>query len=218
MKTETFPVVELFDSIDGEGKRTGYMAIFVRFAGCNLRCSYCDTAYAWTAADAKEHLTEEELLTRIHAYPWKRITLTGGEPMLQPIEHLCRVLGNEGYDVNIETNGAVPLFDERPQGLFYTMDIKSPSSGERDKMRMENLEKLNGDDVVKFVVGTEADLLDMEKILKSYDIPAQIYVSPVFGKIAPASLVEFVRTHKLGNVCVQVQLHKVIWEPDRRGV
>jgi 7-carboxy-7-deazaguanine synthase len=218
MKTETFPVVELFDSIDGEGKRTGYMAIFVRFAGCNLRCSYCDTAYAWTVADAKEHLTEDELLTRIHAYPWKRITLTGGEPMLQPIGHLCCVLGSEGYDVNIETNGAVPLFNERPQGLFYTMDIKSPSSGARDKMLMENLEKLNGDDVVKFVVGSEEDLLDMEAILKKYDIPAQIYASPVFGKIAPAKLVEFVRAHKLADVCVQVQLHKVIWEPDRRGV
>jgi 7-carboxy-7-deazaguanine synthase len=218
MKTEPFPVVELFDSIDGEGKRTGYMAIFVRFAGCNLRCSYCDTAYAWTAADAREQLTEEELLARIHAYPWKRITLTGGEPMLQPIEHLCRVLGSEGYDINIETNGAVPLFDVRPQGLFYTMDIKSPSSGEREKMHMENLKKLNADDVVKFVVGTEADLLDMEKILKAYPIPAQIYVSPVFGKIKPAQLVEFVRKHGLADVCVQVQLHKVIWDPERRGV
>lgn len=218
MKTDRFPVAELFDSIDGEGKRTGYMATFVRFAGCNLRCSYCDTAYAWTEADAREHLTEAELLDRIHAYPWKRITLTGGEPLLQPIEHLCRVLGDEGYEVNIETNGAVPLFASRPRGLFYTMDLKSLSSGEKGAMHLENLKLLGREDVVKFVVGSREDLLDMEQTLKKWEIPAKIYVSPVFGAIAPAELVEFVRTRGLAQVCVQVQLHKVIWDPDRRGV
>lgn len=101
MKTERFPVVEIFDSIDGEGKRTGYMATFVRFAGCNLRCSYCDTAYAWDASQAKEWLSEDNLFQQITAYPWKRVTLTGGEPMLQPIETLCRRLGDAGYEVNI---------------------------------------------------------------------------------------------------------------------
>ena len=109
MKTERFPVVEIFDSIDGEGKRTGYMATFVRFAGCNLRCSYCDTAYAWDASQAKEWLSEDNLFQQITAYPWKRVTLTGGEPMLQPIETLCRRLGDAGYEVNIETNGAAAL-------------------------------------------------------------------------------------------------------------
>ena len=119
-----FHVTEIFDSIDGEGKRTGLMAIFVRLAGCNLRCSYCDTAYSLSLTDTAEALTEEELLSRIHAFPWKKITLTGGEPMLHPIRHLCEVLGKEGYEVNIETNGAVALFQERPQGTFYTMDFK----------------------------------------------------------------------------------------------
>ena len=90
MKTETFPVVELFDSIEGEGKRTGYMAVFVRFAGCNLRCSYCDTGYALERSDARDHLTEGELLERIRSYPWKKVTLTGGEPLLQPLEGLSR--------------------------------------------------------------------------------------------------------------------------------
>ena len=102
MKNE-FPVVELFDSIDGEGKRTGLMAIFVRFAGCNLRCTYCDTAYALRRSDALEVLTGEELLERIHKYPWKRITFTGGEPMLQNLLPLCQILSDEGYDINIET-------------------------------------------------------------------------------------------------------------------
>lgn len=192
MKTERFPVVEIFDSIDGEGKRTGYMATFVRFAGCNLRCSYCDTAYAWDASQAKEWLSEDNLFQQITAYPWKRVTLTGGEPMLQPIETLCRRLGDAGYEVNIETNGAAALFLERPDRLFYTMDIKSPSSVE--------------------------DLRYMETILSTYSIKAQIYVSPVFGKIEPVALVDFVKHHQLSRVCVQVQLHKVIWDPEARGV
>ena len=79
-----FPVAEIFDSIEGEGKRTGYMAVFVRFAGCNIRCTYCDTAYALKESDAEEFLTKEELLGRIRSYPWKRITFTGGEPLLCP--------------------------------------------------------------------------------------------------------------------------------------
>ena len=90
MKTEEFPIVEIFDSVEGEGKRTGYMAVFVRFAGCNLRCSYCDTGYALNREDAVETLDRAQLLERIRRYPWKKITLTGGEPLLQPLDGLCR--------------------------------------------------------------------------------------------------------------------------------
>ena len=202
MKTE-FPLVEIFDSVEGEGKRTGYMAVFVRFAGCNLRCSYCDTAYSWNVKDAAEVLNLAELLDRIHSYPWKKVTLTGGEPLLQPLEELCGILSQEGYEVNIETNGSVPLLQKRPAGLFYTMDVKSP---------------LNEDDVVKFVVGSQEDLADMVKVLEQYPFTAKVYLSPVYGEIEPKELVEFVREHKLANVCVQVQLHKVIWDPAMRGV
>lgn len=218
MKTEAFPIVEIFDSVEGEGKRTGYMAVFVRFAGCNLRCSYCDTGYALKREDAVETLDRPQLLERLHRYPWKKITLTGGEPLLQPLEGLCRDLSAEGYEINIETNGAVPLLEERPERLFYTMDVKSPSSGMRGRMRMENLTRLTEDDVVKFVVGSQEDLLDMEQVLKDYPIRGQIYVSPVYGAIEPKKLVEFVRDHKLAKVCTQVQLHKVIWDPNERGV
>ena len=91
-----FPVAEIFDSIEGEGKRTGYMAVFVRFAGCNIRCTYCDTAYALKESDAEEFLTKEELLSCIRSYPWKRITFTGGEPLLQPLQEICDILGEEG--------------------------------------------------------------------------------------------------------------------------
>ena len=132
-----FHVTEIFDSIDGEGKRTGYMAVFIRLAGCNLRCNYCDTAYSLSLSYTKEALTEEALLERIHRFPWKRITITGGEPMLHPLHHLCTALGEEGYDINIETNGAVPLWRERPEGVFYTMDFKCGGSGMKKFMNRD---------------------------------------------------------------------------------
>lgn len=216
-----FHVTEIFDSIDGEGKRTGLMAIFVRLAGCNLRCSYCDTAYSLSLADTAEALTEEELLARIHAFPWKKITLTGGEPMLHPIRHLCEVLGKEGYEVNIETNGAVPLFQERPQGTFYTMDFKCSGSGMKERMLEANFSFLGKEDVLKFVVSSQADMNEMKEIIRAHfhkgEDPA-FYVSPVWGRIAPADLVEYVRRERLSDVRVQVQLHKIIWDPERRGV
>lgn len=124
-----FPVAEIFDSIDGEGKRTGYMAVFVRFAGCNIRCTYCDTAYALKESDAEEFLTKEELLGRIRSYPWKRITFTGGEPLLQPLQEICDILGEEGYEINIETNGAVPLWRAVPK-IFFIRWITNAQTAE----------------------------------------------------------------------------------------
>ena len=213
-------VAEIFDSIDGEGKRTGYMAVFVRFAGCNIRCTYCDTAYALKESDAEEFLTKEELLERIRSYPWKRITFTGGEPLLHPLQEICDILGEEGYEINIETNGAVPLLARRSQNLFYTMDYKCTDSGMKSFMRLPNLKELTEEDVLKFVVSSKTDLEDMKEIIIKY-FPRggpKFYVSPVWGKIEPRELVEYVRKEKLAEVCVQVQLHKIIWEPDRRGV
>lgn len=216
-----FHIVEIFDSIEGEGKRTGYMAIFVRLASCNLRCTYCDTSYALTLKDTKELITEEELINRIHSYPWKKITFTGGEPMLHPLEHICNVLGNEGYEINIETSGSIPLFDKRPPNLFYTMDFKCTGSGMKQFMVEENFSKLNRDDVLKFVVGSLTDLGDMREIIKTKyhnKEEPRFYVSPVWGKIRPVELVNYVKNHGMKNVCVQVQLHKIIWSPEARGV
>lgn len=220
MKNE-FPLSEIFDSIDGEGKRTGYMATFVRFCGCPLRCAYCDTAYALDETSAEEWVSGEEILRRIRALPWKRITWTGGEPLLRPIRALCDTLGKEGYDSNIETSGAIPLWDERPAGTFYTMDWKCPDSGMESRMHLPNLSKLTSEDVLKFVVGSRRDLLAMERVIRTYfqrDNSPRFYVSPVFGKIQPVELVDFVKERKLQDVCVQVQLHKIIWDPEMRGV
>lgn len=163
-----FHVTEIFDSIDGEGKRTGFMAVFLRLAGCNLRCSYCDTAYSLTLEDTAEALTEEEVVSRIRAFPWKRLTITGGEPMLHPLHHLCERLGEKGYDINIETNGAVPLWRERPGGVFYTMDFKCSGSGMKSHMNPDNFKLLTKEDVLKFVVSSEEDLDEMKEIVNHH--------------------------------------------------
>lgn len=215
-----FPVVEIFDSIEGEGKRTGYMSTFIRFAGCNLRCSYCDTAYALSAEDAAAEYTADELVQRVASRPWSRVTLTGGEPMLQPVGELTAALCARGYEINIETNGAVLLPESRPEGLFYTMDWKSPSSGMSGAMKPENLQRLSADDVVKFVVGTQEDLEDMGYVISRLPASSRplLYVSPVWGEIEAAELVEFIKAQGLNDVCVQVQLHKIIYDPEARGV
>lgn len=215
-----FPVVEVFDSIEGEGKRTGYMSTFIRFAGCNLRCSYCDTAYALSESDAVASYTEDELVQFVASKPWNRVTLTGGEPMLQPLGPLTERLCAQGYEINVETNGAVLLPEQRLHGLFYTMDWKSPSSGMHATMKAENMHRLTPEDVVKFVVGTPEDLQDMKDAI-SHLLPSArplLYVSPVWGQIEPAALVEYVKAWELNDVCVQVQLHKIIYDPEARGV
>ena len=197
------------------------MAIFVRLAGCNLRCNYCDTAYSLSLEDTEEALTLDELLHRIHRFPWKKITLTGGEPMLHPLFPLCQTLSEEGYEVNIETNGAVPLFECRPKGLFYTMDFKCSGSGMKDEMRKENFPLLGKEDVLKFVVSSVEDMEEMNAVIHRYfhkGHDPEFFVSPVWGRIQPSDLVDYVKQHQLYDVRVQVQLHKIIWDPNRRGV
>ena len=218
-----FHVSEIFDSIEGEGKRTGYMSIFVRLTGCNLRCGYCDTKYAQIMGREDVEMTEEEIVAKIESYPWKKVTLTGGEPLLHDVKSLLHTLAIKNYEVNIETNGAVPLLGVRFDNMFYTMDWKSPSSGENSKMIKENLRKLQRKDVLKFVVGNKEDLDEMRKIVENKDyqywwVRPLIYVSPVFGEIEPKEIVEYLRENKLRHVCMQVQLHKVIWNPNERGV
>ena len=215
-----FPVVEIFDSIEGEGKRTGYMSTFIRFAGCNLRCSYCDTAYALSETDAAAWYGADDLLGKVREKPWSRVTLTGGEPLLQDVQELAEAMCRLGYEVNVETNGAVPLLNRRPPSLFYTMDWKSPSSGMRAFMREENLPFLGEDDVLKFVVSSVGDLEDMAAAIR--ELPAQkrplLYVSPVWGAIRPDEIVGFIKERGLDQVCLQVQLHKIIYDPEARGV
>lgn len=216
-----FNVVEIFDSIDGEGKRTGELTTFVRFAGCNLSCSYCDTKYAQNFYQGNS-MTIDEILNKIEYYNNNNITLTGGEPLKRyGIYSLIELLSRKGFNVNIETNGSIPLYEApKLKNVFYTMDYKCPSSNMESEMDICNLEFLDEDDVLKFVVGDKQDLDKAKYILNTYDIKAKVYLSPVFGSIEPVDIVNYIKFNKdtFKNSVIQVQLHKIIWNPEERGV
>ena len=216
-------VVEKFVSINGEGSRAGTVAVFVRFKGCNLHCSYCDTQWANVPDVPFTPYTPDELAQWIIAQSIENITLTGGEPLLQnDIAELINLLGEKGFSVEIETNGSIPLdeFSVLPYRPLFTMDHKSPSSGMEDKMCTDNFALLQKDDTVKFVVGSEHDMQTALKIIRQYSLTEKchVYFSPVFGKINPQEIVSFMLQNHLNKVRLQLQLHKFIWNPNERGV
>lgn len=210
-------VVEIFKSIDGEGIRAGLPVTFIRLGGCNLHCSYCDTKYAWEQGYKYTNMTPIEIVDKVQEIGCKRITLTGGEPLIHDnIIILVRMLVDSGFEVNIETNGSVDISKFQYDNSIITMDYKCPSSGMQSRMLLSNLAKLRKKDVLKFVVGTEQDLFSCEELSKH--VIANVYVSPVFGNIEPKDIVDYILTHDMDNCRVQLQLHKFIWEPDKRGV
>lgn len=226
-----FKVVELFDSIEGEGKRCGRPATFIRFAGCNLRCSYCDTAYALFGEEEECKYTEMSLDDILEKDLKKCITLTGGEPLLtEGIDRLADELLARGHEINIETNGAADIMEflqslriHEEDSLFFTIDYKLPSSGVEDKMLWSNFESLMPQDVVKFVVGSDEDYDRMLEIVARmkplYDIMPQIYIGCVYGSYDLQQLAEkIVAEPALEDAHLQVQLHKIVWAPDMRGV
>ena len=217
-----YKVNEIFLSIDGEGYRTGLPVVFIRLYGCNLNCSYCDTRYSCEQQEYKE-MSLYDILVEVLSYGVPRVTLTGGEPLIHPgVKDLIVSLVANDIEVNIETNGAVDLDEfiefKYNSKVVFTMDYKCASSGMEDKMILSNLEFLQPKDVIKFVVSNYNEMEEMEYILEASKCKAQVYVSPVFGAIEPKELVEYVLENKLNNVKVQVQLHKIIWEPTKRGV
>ena len=218
----SIPIVEIFSSIEGEGWRSGYLCTFIRIAGCNLRCSYCDTTYSFDVAHAKR-MTIEEICEQVEQLGCKFVTITGGEPLLQgELNQLVRSLLQQHCHINIETNGALDITNiERFafEPLFFTVDWKSPSSGANQEMFVPNLYNIQSCDVLKFVVGSHDDLNEMLRVLTAHRIEARaIYVSPVFGQIQLVEIVDFLKQHKLQQVRLQIQLHKIVWDPNERGV
>lgn len=216
-------VVEIFTSIEGEGKRAGLPCTFIRLFGCNLRCEYCDTRYATDPefkSQAKE-MSVDEIIKIVVDLGCPNITITGGEPLIHPgIRDLIDKLSDRDFWVNIETNGtALPPI--RKIGVFYTMDFKTNASGMTDKMNMSAFKRLASYDVLKFVVGSiddikqALDFLSDRSIIR--DMPS-VYFSPVFGKIEPKEIVEYLLANHQYNYCVQLQLHKYIFDPNARGV
>ena len=220
----SFKVVEIFESINGEGMRAGELAVFVRMKGCNLSCNYCDTMWANKPDCEFEEMTAEQIVDRVKKSGIKNVTLTGGEPLLQKdADKLLEAFSSEkDIRVEIETNGSVPIryYKERDNRLTMTMDYKLPSSNMEENMCLENMEYLKPWDVVKFVIGSREDLNRAKEIIERFRLceKAIVYFSPVFGKIEPEEIVEFMKENKLNKVRFQIQIHKVVWDPDKTGV
>ena len=209
-------VVEIFKSIDGEGIRVGYPVTFIRLAGCNLRCNYCDTKYSYENEKFTE-MTPKEIYIQVYKLGGKRITLTGGEPLIhKDVKVLVDLLIQKGYEVNIETNGSVDITLFLDKHTIITMDYKCASSDMEDKMLLDNISKLRKQDALKFVVSDDNDLDTVQRIYQN--TKATVYISPVFGRIEPKQIVEYMLEHNMENCRVQVQLHKIIWNPEERGV
>ncbi len=213
----TLLVNEIFYSIQGESLYSGRPCIFIRLTGCNLRCIYCDTAYAYEDG-VKMDITE--IMDKITAYNCSLVEVTGGEPLLQNKTPLLiyRLL-EKGYEVMMETNGSldIAVVDER---CIKIVDIKCPASGESDKNDLENLKKLNNNDQIKFVIGNDEDYEYAKEIIDSKcpGFPkSQILFSPVAGEMEPDQLAEWILKDNL-NVRLHLQLHKIIWPDKLRGV
>lgn len=216
-------VVETFASINGEGPCAGELAFFVRFQGCNLRCSYCDTMWANAPDCPYTKQPPEEIVAKILQSGITNVTLTGGEPLLQPEMPalLALLAAHPALRVEVETNGAVALapFCDAARPVF-TMDYKLPSSGCEGAMRLDNFALLGPEDTVKFVCGSREDLERAAQVIAEQELTKRchVYLSPVFGAIKPAKMVEYMLAQRLNGVRLQLQLHKFIWAPDRRGV
>lgn len=219
----TYPVVEKFISINGEGTKAGMLSAFIRMKGCNLRCNYCDTFWANVPDCPCEQLTVAELLSWLKEADVKNVTLTGGEPLLIPnISNLIEEIEKAGMEVEIETNGSVDLspFDKLSFRPSFTMDYKCPDSGMESAMLLSNFSVLTRKDTVKFVVSSIKDLDKAKEITEHYQLTTKchVYLSAVFGRIEPKEIVSFMTDHHWNDVYLQLQMHKFIWPPQQRGV
>lgn len=219
-----YKVAEKFISINGEGRLAGQLAVFVRFQGCNLNCSYCDTTWANQKNAHYELMTEKDIHSYISSTDVKNVTLTGGEPLIQPEIKLllAELASDENLHIEIETNGSVSIagLADIPNRPSFTLDYKTAGSGMEKFMLTENYGIIDGRDTVKFVVSSEDDLKKAKEIIEEYKLAEKcpVYFSPVFGRIEPSEIVDFMIKNKMNGINMQLQLHKFIWDPDKRGV
>ena len=210
-------VNEIFYSLQGESSYSGWPCAFIRLTGCNLRCTYCDTQYAFYEGT---EMSVAEILAKIEAYPTRLVLVTGGEPMLQEQVHeLLEKLIGGGYAVLLETGGQASLAGVDPR-VHKIVDFKCPSSGMESHNDYGNVRYLTHGDEVKFVVGDRDDFEWACNLLRQYDLTSRAGVvafSPVYGKISPEDLADWVLQCGL-RVRLQLQLHKIIWPDAQRGV
>jgi 7-carboxy-7-deazaguanine synthase len=214
--SETLQITEIFYSIQGESTRVGLPCVFVRLTGCPLRCTWCDTEYAFHGG---ETLTMEAILNRVGSYGCSLVEVTGGEPLHQPgalvlLTKLC----DAGYHVMLETSGTcdISAIDDR---VSIIMDVKCPGSGMADRMMWTNMEHLSKKDEVKFVLKDRSDYEWAKDIVTQYGLEDRcpVLLSPVFGTLALQPLAGWILNDRL-PARVHVQLHKLIWDPETRGV
>jgi 7-carboxy-7-deazaguanine synthase len=214
----TMLVTEIFKSIQGESTFAGLPCIFVRLTGCNLRCHWCDTAYAFYGG---KQMAPQEVLEGIHKMGAKRVEFTGGEPLLQEKEvvPLAAQLIGEGYQVLIETSGE-RYIGGLPRDVVKVVDVKCPGSGEGGAFCADNLQALDRKDQIKFVILNESDYRFANDFIAQHRLRErvdEVIFSPVFGQLEPRNLAEWVLRDGL-DVRLGLQIHKFIWEPETRGV
>ncbi|MDE2666787.1 MAG: radical SAM protein [Acidobacteriota bacterium] len=209
-------VNEIYRSIQGESSYAGLPCVFVRLTYCNLRCSYCDTEYAFY--EGKDY-TVEEVLREVESFDCPLVELTGGEPLLQEeVFPLMDELVGRGYTVLLETGGSLDVGQVNP-GVVKILDLKCPGSGELQRNLYGNLAKLQSRDEVKFVIGDRADYLWARSALQEHQLTdrCSVLFSTVFEKLPPRLLAEWLLEDNL-QVRLQLQMHKYIWDPEARGV
>ena len=207
-------ITEIFHSLQGEGRSTGFRTAFIRLTGCPLRCRYCDTRYAFSGGTA---MTPEQILSQIADYRVQYVTVTGGEPMAQPeVLPLLGRLCDQGYEVSLETSGALNLSTVDPR-VIKVMDLKTPASGEASANHYANIEHLRPQDQLKFVICNEADYAWSRQKLVEYDLVehCEVLFSTCHGHLEPTQLADWILRDKL-PVRFQLQLHRLLWN-DQRG-
>jgi 7-carboxy-7-deazaguanine synthase len=216
-KQPTLVINEIYQSIQGESSWAGWPCTFVRLTACDLRCSYCDTEYAFYEGKKRPL---EEVISEVLAFNCPMVEVTGGEPLLQKnVFPLMTAFCNAGKTVLIETSGAHDISRIDPR-VHRIMDLKTPGSGECARNLMENIPHLAKRDEVKFVIGSREDYEWSRGIVREHNLSARVncvLFSPIFGRIDPRQIVEWMLEDKL-PVRFQLQMHKFIWEPRARGV
>jgi len=208
-------ITEIFYSLQGESRSVGWPTVFVRLTGCPLRCGYCDTSYAFKGGQT---MTLDDIVQRVREFGARHVTVTGGEPLAQKgCGELLNLLCDEGYEVSLETSGAMDVADVDAR-VIKVMDLKTPSSGEMERNLYGNIEHLGALDQVKFVIADEQDYQWSCEQLREHklNVRCEVLFSPVHGQLEAARLAEWILRDRL-PVRFQIQLHKYLWgdEPGR---
>ncbi|MFC7391789.1 7-carboxy-7-deazaguanine synthase QueE [Scopulibacillus cellulosilyticus] len=227
----TLPMVEIFETVEGEGMGQGFPTVFVRVFHCNLRCTWCDTPYSYAPDKPAFEATINDIIEKIATFSSRRICFTGGEPLIHRIKSAALIQAmvdmDKIVDIHIETNGAIDLepFERLRQDhpdwmkkVRYVMDYKLPDSGETKKMIHSNFDCLKPQDEVKFVIGSDEDFAFAKKVINEYHKEGQVLLSPVWETMPPKRLVEKILKEPMPNAKLSMQLHKIIWDPNQRGV